>query len=169
MWIDSLCGEDQTCLIAVSHGRHKLSCFTFCDGESLTMRSLSLSISFFILDVSRGNGLGRSTREERRTLPGHQERMLVVDHVLWGVLVVFRKAESTNECYHQQPRKPYRGTRKGESKSNPTPPFLPQPHQFCGKSFLDRGLEHTLGGSTIQEEDKLLLPGSAMVCTSTLL
>lgn len=59
---------------------------------------------------------------------------------------------SKNECFHQQPRKPCRGTRKGESKSNTTAPFLPQPHQFCGKSFLDQGLEHTLGGSIIQKK-----------------
>lgn len=56
------------------------------------MRSQSLFISIFTLDVSRGNRLGRSTRDKRRKLPGHQERMLVVDYVLWGVLVVFRKA-----------------------------------------------------------------------------
>lgn len=92
MWIDSLCGEDQTCLIAAPRRKHKLSCFTFCDGESLTMRSQSLFISIFTLDVSRGNSLGRSTRDKRRKLPGHEERMLVVDYVLWGVLVVFRKA-----------------------------------------------------------------------------
>lgn len=45
-------------------------------------------------------------------------------------------------------------SQESESKSNPTPPFLPQPHQFCGKSFLDQGLEHTLGGSIIQEEEQ---------------
>lgn len=39
----------QSYLIAASCGRNKLSCITLCDGDSLTMRSLPLSISIFTL------------------------------------------------------------------------------------------------------------------------
>lgn len=31
-----------------------------------------------------------------------------------------------------------------------------RPHESCGKSLLDQGLEHTCGVSVIQEENKLL-------------